>query len=662
VGLHFDLDEDQFLISGINDIVLDAGFPVVRHAPTQRRVAFFASGAYQQQLAVRLRHYHIVPLMLVPRGFRTRREAVFSNPDTVIVYVYGSVRFRTLRLARHPPLPFTRHSKQHSDRTMKAGDLLVQTLIAHGIDTTFTVPGESFLTVLEALRRMRNQIRLISVRQEGGGGFMAEAFGKLTGRPAALFVSRGPGATNASIAVHTARQDSTPMLLFIGQVRRQSKGREAFQEIDHHAMFGTVAKAVLEPETPEQVGEVTARAIALSQSGRPGPVVVVLPRDVTEADITDVAVAAPEVAVNKKIDTSTAQRVADLINGAQRPLAIVGEQAAHEAAADLIADFAQRSGVPVMAAYRRQDTIDNLHPGYAGHLEINRVPYQREALDSADLIVALGSRLDGITGEEGAVVSGRLLVMLHPDPAIVERHDCEAALIAGVKDGLDALLPLLDPADESRRQRQNDLHAAYLQLSEPGGVQIRGNVDLAAVTAAIQAAVPDDAVIVTDGGSFARWIHRYYRFRAPRTQAGPMSGAMGYAVPGAIGARLARPGVPVVALVGDGGFMMSGQELATGVEEKLPLVIVVCDNAAHGSILQGQLGAYGAGHEYATHMQGPDFAALARAYGAPAWRVERTEEFPAIFAQALAVEGPALIHLITDRRDIVPYGAGKEAV
>jgi len=541
---------------------------------------------------------------------------------------------------------------------MNGGSLLVDTLIAHGIDTAFTVPGESFLAVLEALRQKRNSIRLVTVRHEGGGGFAAEAFGKLSGRPAAVFVSRGPGATNAAIAVHTAQQDCTPMLLFVGDVRTHSKGREAFQEIDQAAMFAPVAKAVLTPADANAIGDTTARAIDIATTGRPGPVVIVLPRDLTEAAVTAPPPAATAKSAPDAVDLAP---LAAAINAAERPVFIAGELVALAGAGDPMAAVARAAGAPVMAAYRRQDVLDNAHPSYAGHLEINRVSFQQRAFADCDLIVSVGSRLDGITAMDGALIDGKQVAMIYPDATVLSRFDAAIRVDAPVDAALAALAPMLD-APAERAAWTDTLHQAFLAFSSPGSVPVHGAVDLAEVVAEVQRQCPRDAAILTDGGSFARWVHRYFRFRAAHTQAGPMSGAMGYAVPGAIGAGLAKPGQPVVAFVGDGGFLMTGQELATAVEQRLPMVVIVCDNGAHGSILQGQWRAYGDGHAYGTQLHSPDFAALGRGYGAKSWTVRETAAFSAAFAEALAAGEPTLIHVLTDQRDIAPYGAGKDAV
>lgn len=549
------------------------------------------------------------------------------------------------------------------NRTMNGGDAVVETLIALGVDTSFTVSGESFLPVLEAMRRNRNAMRLVTTRHEGGAAFAAEAFGKLTGRPAAVFVSRGPGATNAAIGVHTAMQDSTPLLLFVGHVRQHSRGREAFQEIDQHAMFAPVAKAVLEAESAEELAATTAEAVRLSCAGRPGPVVVVLPRDVSERAVENTRIPEPTPRDAITASDEALQAAARLIRDAKRPLAIAGEMIAFERAQSALAAFAEASGVPVMAAYRRQDCLPNSHPAYAGHLEINRVAYQRAELDGADLIIAIGSRLDGITSEDYSLPrQGQKLVQIHPDSAVLTRCGADAPVRSDCGPALAALTAMMDTPAADRQARLAALHEEYEHLASPGSAPVQGAVDLSLVTAEVQRQAGAEAVIITDGGSFARWVHRFYRFAAPATQAGPMSGAMGYAVPGALGARLARPDAPVVAFVGDGGFLMTGQELVTAVEQKLKLVVIVCDNNAHGSIMTGQQRAYGDDAVYGTRLDSPDFAAVARGYGMPAWTVTTSAEFGPAFAAALAEAGPSLLHLRTDQRDIAPFESSQDAV
>ena len=545
---------------------------------------------------------------------------------------------------------------------MKGGAAVIETLIAHGVDTAFTVSGESFLYALDAMRQRTDKLRLVPVRQEGGGTFAAEAYGKLAGRPAAVFVSRGPGSTNAAIGVHTARQDSTPLLLFVGHVNSHVMGKEGFQEVDQRQFMGGVAKAVLQPETPDDIARVTAEAVRLSTDGRPGPIVVQIPRDVAAAD-TEAAIPAPTARVPHLPEADGIAAAATMIDEATAPLVVAGEMIANQDANAALAGFAAAAGVPVMSAYRRQDVMANSHPNYAGHLEINRVAYQVEAIEAADLVIAVGTRLDGITTADNTVFSvGKPHIHIHPDREVLDRFSADPKIDADMAPALNALADRVGAPDAARQARTAALHDAFMAFSHPGNFPAHGEVDLARVADVVGRVVDDETTVLTDGGSFSRWIHRYRRFEKPHTKAGPMSGAMGYAVPGAIGAKLARPDHEAIAFVGDGGFVMTGQEMITAVEQNIPIKVIVCDNAAHGSIMAGQHKTFGTDADFVTALRSPDFAAVGAAYGAGSFRVERTDEFEPAFRAALDHDGPALIHLLTDRRDIVPYGNEREAV
>lgn len=546
---------------------------------------------------------------------------------------------------------------------MNGGDALVDALLALGVDTGFTVPGESFLTVLEALRRERDAFRLVSTRHESGAAFAAEAYGRLAGRPAAVFVSRGPGATNAAIGIHTARQSSTPLLLFIGHVRTRSKGREAFQEIDHHRMFAPVAKAVMEPETPADIQVVAARALQESVSGRPGPVVVVLPRDITESRVDNILATGPAAAVRLSAPADSIQAALEVISAARFPIIIAGEMVSHGQAAATLAKFSDKLAAPVMTAYRQMDVFPNHHPAYAGHLDINRADFQREAFARADLVLAIGTRLDGITTEDYSLLrADQRLIHIYPDKEVLERAAAEVALLSDVTSALTRLHHDFNGITEDRESWREGLHTAYLKLSSANTGKANGSLNLASVVQVIAELLGDEAVLLTDGGSFARWVHRYYRFNKPHRFAGPVSGAMGYAAPGAIGAALANPQASIIAFVGDGGFMMTGQELSTAAQERLNTTIIVCDNQAQGSILYAQWQQYGSESDYATRIASPDFVAVARAYGVPGWRVGDSADFPAVLQATMKVDGPSLIHLITDQRDILPGGPQNDVV
>lgn len=538
------------------------------------------------------------------------------------------------------------------------GDALVATLVTHGVRQAFCVPGESYLAVLEALRGEQGRLRLVVNRHESGATFAAEAYGKLAHRPAAAFVTRGPGATNAAIGIHTAAQDSTPLVLFIGHVPTRAKGREAFQEIDYHRMYAPMAKAVLEPATAEDVADCTARALRLAVAGRPGPTVVVLPEDVTEgeAGAAPIPPGAPRPCLAPSPEAVA--RAAAILAGARHPIVISGELVAFDEATDALVRFVEASGAGVVTAWRRQDTFPNDHPAYLGHFAIGRPAFQREAWAACDVVLAAGTRLDDITTEEFTLLRpDQRLIHLHPDPAILARSGAEVALAADPGAALAALTrALAGPPPAERVAWRTRLHAAWEAFTTPGQVPVHGAVDLARVVEAVSAQLPPDAVVANDAGNLSGWVHRYHRFRRPATQAAPGSGAMGYAVPAALGARLARPDRIVVAFVGDGGFLMTGQELVTARQEALPIKVVVGDNAAYGTILMHQHRRISPDSLYAVRLLSPDFAAVARGYGVAAFTVERTDEFPDAFAAALRHDGPALVHVRTDVRDISAAG------
>ncbi len=539
---------------------------------------------------------------------------------------------------------------------MDGGEALAETLAAWGVEAAFAVPGESYLPVLAGLQRRANAIRLVTPRHESGVTFACAAYGRIAGKPAVGLVSRGPGSTNASIGLHVAQQDSVPMLLVIGDVPTPSKGREAFQEIDYHKMFSGIAKAVLEPQTAADVPQKAARALELAAAGRPGPVVLVMPKDISDGDAGAPEVPRPVPRAPLLPDAEAVAAAARLVDAARRPIVIAGELIAFEGAGAALSDFAAASGAAVTAAYRCQDAMANDDPAYIGHLEINRDHFQERGWAEADLVIAAGARLDGITTRDFSMIrEDQTLIHIHPDAEVLGRWPSGAAIRADARPALEALSGAVTNGSHERHEWRAGLNSAYRQFSEPGGVSVHGRVDLAEVTAETQRQLPADAVVITDSGTFARWVHRYYSFGEPRTQAGPMAGAMGYGVPGGIGAALARPRSPVVVFVGDGGFLMTGQEAVTLVQERLPVKIVVCDNNAWGSILTSQQTRYGEAGIFGTRLESPDFEAVGRAYGLHSSRVRETGEFAGAFAAALSYPGPALIHLELDERDISPF-------
>ncbi len=540
---------------------------------------------------------------------------------------------------------------------MNGGDALVATLVAHGVDTGFCVPGESYLAVLEALRRERARFRLLTCRHEAGAAFAAEAYGKLTRSPGVAFVTRGPGATNAAIGVHTAAQDSTPMLLFIGHVPRAHKGLESFQEIDYHRMYGPIAKAVIEPAGPAEVAEATGEALRLATTGRPGPVVVPLPEDVTEGDAGDPAIPAPAPRAATPPPPAAIAEAATLIAAARRPIVISGELVSCEGAHRALADFVAASGAGVVTSFRRQDTYPNDDPAYFGHFGIGRAPFQREAWTECDLVIAAGSRLDAVTTEDYTLIrDDQTLIQIHVDRSVFGRtRDADIAIAADVAPTLEALGAALPPPPNERLAWRDGVNAA-LRGFMSDGPRALGEVDMSAVVKAVAARLDGDHVLANDAGNFASWVHRYFFYTRPHSQAGPSSGAMGAGVPGAVAAKCARPEATVVAFVGDGGFLMTGQELATAAQFGLAIKVIVCDNGAYGTILMHQHRNFGADGYHGVRLANPDFAAMGRAYGVPAWRVEKTADFAPAFDAALAHDGPALIHLVTDIRDISAFG------
>lgn len=539
---------------------------------------------------------------------------------------------------------------------MNGGDAIVAALQSRGIEAVFFVPGGTYVTVLKALSTVGNSIRAVPTRLESSAAFAADAYFVAKRKPACIFVSRAPGATNAAIGIHTAMQGSRPMVLFIANIPKRLQGREAFQEIDYRLMYAPIAKAVFEVHSIAEVADVTARAVDLSVSGRPGPVVVVVSKDILDAEADDVRIPkAPALPVAGP-DPAAVSAAAELIRNARRPVIIAGEIAASEGAGAELAEFADATGAVVMSAYRQQDVIDNEHPSHVGHLSLNRLPFQEEALRECDVIVAVGTRLDSVTSNDYALPRPeQKLLMIYPAAGEFSQWQADVAIAANVRPTLKALSRELGgSAPKERIEWRDALHAKEVAFAQPGEIQVKGDVDMAKVIKVFNDKVPGDCIISIDAGTFGRWISRYYRYRVPGTNAAPVSGAMGYGVPGAIGAQVAAPERMVFCWVGDGGFTMTGHEVATAVQENLPVKFIVCDNAAWGSILVHQQKRYG-DWDFGTRLVSPDFTALGKGYGIPSFSVKRTEEFAGAMDEAMAHPGPALIHLHLDLRDVSPF-------
>jgi len=538
-----------------------------------------------------------------------------------------------------------------------AGHAIADQLVAQGVPVAFGVPGESYLTVLDGFWRRRDRIRFVTARHEATASHMAEAWGKLTGRPGVCFATRGPGGLQAAIGVHTAFQDSTPMLLLLGQVRRDHQGREAFQEIDVPAVFGSLAKWAAQIDTADDAPAMIGRAFDVALAGRPGPVVLALPEDLQRdlTDAPDAPYADPPPPLPEPADLD---RLHAWLTDAQRPLVVLGGSRWDQRGADTLAAWAEASGVPVATQFRRQDHIDNEAAAYVGDLGLGCNPTLAARVAESDLIVLLGGRFgevpsDGYTRLDPAGSGDGRLVHVHADPDELGRvWRPDLALCADARQVVAGLVARGALDRSPRRVWATALRADYLAWSEPVPRTLTG-VDLARVVAHLRDVVPDDAVITNGAGNYTVWLHRHLRHRRVGTQLAPTSGAMGYGIPAAIAAALHDPARVVIAVAGDGCFQMSGHELATAVQERLRMVVLVADNAMLGTIRMHQERDY-PGHVEGTELVNPDVAALAAAYGCHAERVEQDAAFPAALARALAADGPALIHLICDPQAITP--------
>ncbi len=538
---------------------------------------------------------------------------------------------------------------------MTGGQHVVRALLEHGVDTVFGVPGESYLDVLNALYTERERIRLVSCRHEGAASFMAEAHGKLTGRPGICMVTRGPGATNASIGVQTAFQDSTPLIVLVGQVGNDMVEREAFQEIDYRRMFGQFSKWVAQIDSAARVTEYMNRAFSVAMSGRPGPVVLALPEDM----LTELAAPQDCGTIQFPQAHPAPDALADmraLLAGARRPLMIVGGSGWTDAGLYSLARYASRNGLPVACSFRRQDLYDNHHPQYVGEVGIGVNPELAEAVRNADVILAVGARL-------GEMVTGGYTLLQSPVPRQTLIHVLASPEELGrvyqptvkIQSGLNAFADAaaaLDPLDAAPwRGWLDELRQSYLRYTEPPATALR--MDPARVIVALREGLDARAILTNGAGNYSAWAHRYYRFSHPRTQLAPTSGAMGYGVPAAIAAKLRHPERQVVCLAGDGCFLMTSQELATVKQHRLAIVFIVFNNGMYGTIRMHQEVHY-PGRTIGTDLCNPDFVAYAESFGVPAERVDSHEGFAPALARALDSGSPYLIELSLDPEVITP--------
>ena len=533
------------------------------------------------------------------------------------------------------------------------GQILVDQLRIHEVDTIFCVPGESYLTVIDALHDAQNEIKTVACRQEGGATNMAEAYGKLTGKPGVAMVTRGPGACNGSIGVHTAMQDSTPMVIFIGQVARDQEYREAFQEVDYHQFYGAICKEVVQIDHAERVPELVSQAFHIAASGRPGPVAVSIPEDM-QRDMADVADARAFTTVRSEVGPKAMADFRAQLANSERPLMILGGAGWSEKACTDIQAFSEANGVPVAASFRCQDLFDNMHVNYAGELGTSASPQLGERLRASDLLIVLGSRLGEMTTNGYSLVSlpvpRQKLVHVYMDASELGRvYEPDVSIVASMESFAAAARDMKATNTDSRVEWLRQANQDYIDNLKP--TLEMSSVNMHAVMDVLNEKLTADAIITTDAGNFSGWAQRFYRYRKFRSQLGPTSGAMGYAIPAAISARLTAPNRPVVAFVGDGGAMMSGQEIATAMQYGSDPTILVINNNCYGTIRMHQERDY-PNRTLATELKNPDFAKWAESFGAYGAIVEKTEDFEAVFEQAMKADRISIIEIRVDLETI----------
>jgi len=535
------------------------------------------------------------------------------------------------------------------------GQLVVDALVANAVTQAFCVPGESFLPILDALHDTPS-IRLTVARQEGGAAMMADAHAKLTGRPGICLVTRGPGAANAYAGVHVAAQDSTPMIVLVGQIATGDMDREAFQEIDVKAMFGDQVKWAAQVNETGRLPEYLARAFSLAQSGRPGPVVLALPEDVLSG--TAETVAAPASApVQAHPSPAGMDRFGAMLRAAERPLLIAGGPGWDAGLVDRFVAFAERWALPVSCAFRAQDRFPNAHPNYAGDAGLGINPALAERIGQSDLVIALGARLGDCTTSGYTLfdspVPKQPVVHIHPEPdELGHVYRPTLPIAASVVAFIEAAGALDAPADPVWADWTKQANAAYRAWSD-AATPMPGAVNWGEAVIWLRENLPADAILTNGAGNYAAWLHRFYRHRAYRTQLAPTSGSMGYGLPAAIAAKLAAPDRTVIALAGDGCLQMTVQELGTLAEAGLAIIVLVVNNSMYGTIRMHQEMHY-PGRVSGTSLVNPDFVALAGAYGLKGERVRATDEFGPAMQRALEADKATLIEIITDPRALSP--------
>lgn len=535
------------------------------------------------------------------------------------------------------------------------GQILVDQLRAHGIEHVFCVPGESFLPVLDALHD--TDISVTVCRHEGGAAMMAEACGKLTGRPAACFVTRAPGATNASSGIHIAYHDSTPLLVFVGQVERGVRERDALQELDYRAVFSPMAKWATEIETADRIPEIVSRAMYQSLSGRPGPVVMSLPEDmlVETATVDD---AKPAQAIESHPSAAQIDHLKALLSAAARPMIVLGGSRWTEDDVEQFDQIARRWGIPVTVSLRRQMLFSVDNPTFAGDLGFGTNPDLVKHAKDADLILLLGSRLSEVPSQGYTLLNtpnpGKVLIHVYPDSGELGRvYQPDLAITATPGAFIDAVRDLTLPPSAARSAFLDSARHAYLSWRDTGPIQSPGTLQMAKIIDFLGEQLPDDAILCNGAGNYATWLHRFYPFNKFGTQLAPTSGSMGYGIPAAVAAKRLLPDRSVVAFAGDGCFLMHGQEFATAIQYDLPIIVIIVDNGMFGTIRMHQEREY-PGRVSATHLKNPDFAVYAQAFGGHGERVTHTGEFKPAFERALRSNKPSIIHCLIDPEAINP--------
>ncbi len=528
------------------------------------------------------------------------------------------------------------------------GQLIVDSLRVHGVDTIYCLPGESYLHALDAFHDARD-IHLVVCRQEGGAAYAADADAKLTGRPGVLFVSRGPGACNAAVGIHTAFQDATPMVVFIGQVPRRSIERLAFQEIDYRRMYAQSAKWIAQIDDASRIPEMVSRAFYTAMAGRPGPVVLAIPEDMQE-DLSDAALGDHYVVPRAAPAPDDMERLGQLLARAERPLILVGGSGWTAQARDDLSAFAEANALPVLTAFRRQDLIDNRHPCFAGKAALGKDPKLAKRMCDCDLMIVVGTQLtDSITDEFSLLDVPRprqtLVHVLSGADELGRVYQPALPIVASMPEFCAALRAL--PAATAPRWRGWTEAAAAEEREWRKPTAAPGPLNLGEVIAHLNDVLADDAIVAQGAGNFTAWLRRFYVYRGWPTEIGPINGSMGYGLPAAIAAKVRHPDRDVVCLTGDGDFLMTGQELSTAVAEKLSIVILLVNNGTYGTIRMHQETHY-PGRVIATKLTNPDFAALAQSYGAHGETVHATGDFPAAFDRARRAGKPALIQLMLD--------------